>query len=147
MDLPEYFTVWDSYSVFRPTGHVSLDRAVQMVTSAISFAHDQDIRKLLVNVTSLTGFEPPTFTARYYFIKEWAETSKGVVQLAIVARPEMIDPDKFGVTVAVNNGLNGDVFASEREALAWLLNEKQFSASLSDTGESSHPLVNQVHFF
>jgi hypothetical protein len=42
--------------------------------------------------------------------------------MAMVVRPEMMDPDKFEVTVATNRGLIGNVFDSEKEALAWLLN-------------------------
>jgi uncharacterized protein (DUF2384 family) len=32
----------------------------------------------------------------------------------------MIDPEKFGVTVAFNLGFASDVFTSEEEALTWL---------------------------
>jgi preprotein translocase subunit YajC len=42
----------------------------------------------------------------------------------MVARAEMIDPKKFGVTVAANSGLVGDVFESEEKALAWLRSVK-----------------------
>jgi hypothetical protein len=38
----------------------------------------------------------------------------------MVARPDMIDPQKFGVTVARNAGLTGEVSESEEEARAWL---------------------------
>jgi hypothetical protein len=43
------------------------------------------------------------------------------VKLAMVVRPEMVDPDNFEVTVARNRGLMGNVFDSEKDALAWLL--------------------------
>ena len=33
----------------------------------------------------------------------------------------MLDPDRFGITVARNRGLFANVFTSETEALAWLL--------------------------
>jgi hypothetical protein len=39
----------------------------------------------------------------------------------MVVRPEMMDPDNFEVTVARNRGLMGNVFDSEKDALAWLL--------------------------
>jgi hypothetical protein len=38
----------------------------------------------------------------------------------MVARAEMIDPRKFGVTVAANRGLMSDIFTTEAEARAWL---------------------------
>jgi hypothetical protein len=39
----------------------------------------------------------------------------------MVVRPELMDPERFEVTVARNRGLVGNVFHSEKEALAWLL--------------------------
>jgi len=45
--------------------------------------------------------------------------------MAMVIRAEYIDPEKFGVTVARNSGLNTDVFAQEPEALAWLQGESE----------------------
>jgi hypothetical protein len=38
----------------------------------------------------------------------------------MVARAEMIDPQKFGVTVAALRGLVSNVFTTEVEARAWL---------------------------
>ena len=52
-------------------------------------------------------------------MREWARAAGGAVRLAMVARPEMIDPQKFGVTVAANIGLNADVSTSDEEALHW----------------------------
>ena len=42
------------------------------------------------------------------------------MHVAVVTYPEMIDPQKFGVTVATNIGFVSDVFTSEEEALTWL---------------------------
>jgi len=39
----------------------------------------------------------------------------------MVARPEFIDPQRFGVIAAANAGLRADVFSSESEAVSWLL--------------------------
>ena len=39
----------------------------------------------------------------------------------MVALPEMIDPGRFGITVARNRGFFADVFDSEEEAVEWLL--------------------------
>ena len=51
---------------------------------------------------------------------EWAdEGGRGGVCLAMVARQEMIDQQKFGVTVAANRGLVSNIFTTEpRPALA-----------------------------
>ena len=117
---PEHFEVLEDHAVFRPSGQVSLEQAVHLVTSAITYAREQELRKLMVVTTGLTGFDPPDIATRYFFVHEWARAAGGRVCVAMVARPEMIDPHKFGVTVAGNAGLTSEVFDSEEEARAWL---------------------------
>jgi len=111
---------WRAVGIFRLKGEMSLEASVRLVTDAITYAREQGIRKLLVVSTELTGFPSPSVSARYFFVQEWARAAGGKMRIAMVSRPELIDPDKFGVTVAANNGLTGDVFLSEAEALAWL---------------------------
>lgn len=45
------------------------------------------------------------------------------LRIAMVIRPEMIDPEEFGVIAGRNAGLDTDVFSAEPEALAWLLGD------------------------
>jgi hypothetical protein len=64
----EHFEIPENYAVYRPTGEVTLERAVEMVKDAITFAREHHIRNLLVNASNLTGYEPPdivrgTFTS------------------------------------------------------------------------------------
>jgi len=119
MSVRENFEILGDYVVFRPTGKVTLERAVEMVTDAIVFAREHCIRKLLVNTSNLTGYEPPSLTARYFFVHDWARTARDV-RIALVTRPERIDPQKFGITVAANRGFIAEVFTSEEDALKWL---------------------------
>jgi hypothetical protein len=122
MNEPVHFEIREDYAIFRPAGEVSLERAVQLVTSALVLAREQQIKKLLVVATGLTGFESPSLSSRYFFIQEWARAAQGSVSVAMVVQPELIDPQKFGVTVGENAGLRSEVFASEQEALVWLQN-------------------------
>ena len=116
----EYFEVVAGHGFFRPRGRMSLDEAVQVVDVAIAHARDARIARLMVNGTRLTGFDPPTLSERFYLVEKWAHTARGKIRLAMVVRPEMIDPRKFGVTVAMNRRLIADVFVAERSATAWL---------------------------
>lgn len=109
-----------SRACYRPAASVALGEAVELIDRAIAFARDQGLDESLVDITGLTGFDPPTLAERYSLIQQWAETAAGRLRLAMVARPEMVDPQKFGVTVAANRGLVADVFTSEPEAEAWL---------------------------
>ena len=120
MNAPDHFEIMGDLAVSRLTGHMSLDQAAQMVIAAIALAREKGIGKLLVVASDLTGFGPPSVLSRLIFVKEWASAAGGAVCVALVARPEMIDREKFGVTVARNRGLIGDVFVSEDEAMAWL---------------------------
>lgn len=121
MNKPEYFEILDTYAVFRPMGEVSLEHAVQLMTSAIAYAREQQVRKLLAVATGLTGFKSPSITERYYASQRFAQAAESKMSIAMVLRKEMIDRRRFGVLVAENIGLNFNRFASEEEALVWLL--------------------------
>ena len=58
---------------------------------------------------------------RFTVAQAFTEAARSAVKLSMVVRPEMMDPGKFEVTVATNRGLLGNVFDSEKDALAWLL--------------------------
>lgn len=119
----EYFEVIENHSRFSPVGEVTLAEAVQAVSQAIAYARENQIPRLLIDITQLTGFPSPSLADRYFFIREWASQALGCVRVSMVVREEMIEPEKFGVTVAYNLGFIADVFPSEAEAIGWLLNE------------------------
>jgi len=118
------FKLMGDYAEYRPRGELSLAQATRLITSGIDFARGQKVEKLMVVTLGLAGFEPPNLIQRYNFIHEWAKASALSVRVAVVARPAMIDPQKFGTTVAFNLGFASDVFSSEEEALTWLRSER-----------------------
>ena len=115
-----YFEIAADRAVFRLSGRTSLERIGQMVASAIVLAKERRVANLLVDVTGLTGFRPPTLAQRYFFARRLGDAAKGAIRLAMVARAEMLDPEQFEVTVATNRGLCAGIFLTEDEALAWL---------------------------
>jgi hypothetical protein len=128
LQIDQRLEVLDGYCRFNPRGVVSLVEAVELVTHAIGFCRDKKIPRLLVNVTGLTEFSTPNLVDRYLMVEEWAREARGIVMVAMVAAPELIHPEKFGVKVAADHGMTGEVFTSEREALEWLLAERQGDA-------------------
>ncbi len=120
MDDPDNFVLVEGRGLYRPAGSVSFDKAVALVRAAIAAARENQVRGLLVNTTGLTGFSAPDLFERFLAAVAWAEESRGGVHLAMVARAEMIHPQKFGVLVAANRGLVSNIFTTEDEALAWL---------------------------
>jgi len=107
-------------AVFRPRASMSIDQAIWLVKSAIESAREQQIRKLLVVTSGLEGFDSPSIATRHMLAREWAGAAGGAVQIAVVAKPEMIDPQKFGVVVTAKFGASTNAFATEADAIAWL---------------------------
>jgi len=120
MGQPNGFAIEGERGVFRPAGAMSLQQAVSAVNGALAFAREKGLREVLVDVTGVTGFEPPGMFDRFLAACQWAETAAGQLRLVMVAPEELIHPQKFGATVARNRGLDSNIFSEEADALAWL---------------------------
>ena len=121
MKTPEHFEVMEGYCCYRLSGHGPLEEAASKVIEVITFCREEGMRNLLIDTTGWTGHKSPDTLERYYVAQAFAEAARCEVKVAMVVRPEMMDPDKFEVTVAMNRGLVGNVFDSEKDAVAWLL--------------------------
>jgi hypothetical protein len=120
LDGLDGFSMEGTRGLYRPVGCVSFDEAVARVRTAIATACSNRAVDLLVDTTALTGFPSPNTFQRFLAAVDWAEEAVGRLRLVMVARAEMIDPTKFGVTVAANRGLVSNIFTTETEARAWL---------------------------
>jgi hypothetical protein len=110
VNIPPHLEIGPNFARFSPSGNVSLVDAVQLITEAIAFCRIRAIRRLLVDSTGLTGFASPSLLDRFWMAQDWAQESKGMVIVAMIARAEHIHPRKFGVMAAADAGLVGDVF-------------------------------------
>lgn len=122
MKVPEHFEVMEGYCRYRLSGHGPLAEAAGKVIEVITYSREQGMRNLLIDTTGWTGHASPHTLERFNVALTFAQAASSAVKLAMVVRPEMMDPDKFEVTVATNRGMLGNVFDSEKDALAWLLN-------------------------
>ena len=120
MTAPDFFEQVGSRGFYRPSAIVTFEQAIEMVAVAMKYSRERGLVDLLANTTALTGYPPPSTFARYSLAVRWAESAGGALRVAVVARPEIIDRQKIGVLMAQNRGVNGDVFTTEAEALAWL---------------------------
>lgn len=120
MDVMEHFERVGSRGFYRPVAQVSFERAVDMVADAMRVARDMGLEDLLANTTGLTGFPSPSVFARHAMITKWLEAGGSALRVALVARAELIDPQKIGVLMLQNRGGNGDAFTNEVDAIAWL---------------------------
>ena len=121
MNIAEYLEVTESHCRFLHPNTVSMVESVELMTRAIAFCRDQKITKLLVDACELTQLTPPTLVDRFLMVEDWAQAANGMVIVAMVWPPKLIHPQKFGIRVAADLGLRGDVFTSKGEATAWLL--------------------------
>jgi hypothetical protein len=121
MKAPEHFEVMEGYCCYRLSGHGPLAEAAGKVIEVIAFCREQGTRKLLIDTTGWTGHASPDTLERFNVAQAFAIAASSAVKLAMVVRPELMDPDKFEVMVATNRGMLGNVFDSEKDALAWLL--------------------------
>jgi hypothetical protein len=119
--LPDRFEMGEGHAIHRPEGNVSFEEALELVSQAIVYCREKGIRRLLVDTTKLTGFGAPGTADRFLPGERLARDARAAVKVAMVARPEVLDPSRFGVTVARNRGLFTKAFSSEAEARRWLL--------------------------
>jgi hypothetical protein len=125
------FEVIGRRAFFRPVGNVTFERAVMMVSESLALTRSLGLADILVNSTGLTGFPAPSIFSRHAFAVKWAEIMGGSgIRVAVVARPEIIDPDKIGMLMAQNRGVSADVFTTELAALAWLDSHTGKSATI-----------------
>jgi hypothetical protein len=115
------FEQFGKRAFYRPVDNVTFERAVELVAEGMVLARALGMVDILVNTNGLTGFAPPSIFARHALALKWAEAVGGSgLHVALVARPELIDPEKIGVLMAQNRGVSGDVFTTEVAAIAWL---------------------------
>ena len=110
----------DGIALFRPAGSMPLAAAMTLVETAIREARRRQCTGLMVLVTSLSGFGPPSIAARHEMMRRWARAADARLKLALVIPPEFFHPERFGEISAANFGLAGKGFLTEAEALAWL---------------------------
>jgi hypothetical protein len=110
----------DGFAVFRIVGAFAMQAGVHLIRDAIAQARERRISKLMIVITETTGYGIPSLSMRLAMMREWADAAAGHVRVVMVCRPEFIDPNKFGITMAANFGMQAEVFTTEGEALGWL---------------------------
>ena len=103
--------------------HRVFEEAVALFTTVIHRAVAEGRPHLLLDVVH-ASFAPPGMLERLAMVREWAQAADGRLRIAMVARPEFIDPERFGIVAAGNFGLAGQVFEREADAIAWLHDER-----------------------
>lgn len=124
MDCPERFERVHDHAVYRPTGCLSFEESADLLCRAIAYCREQGIARILVDATDITGIGDLGPEDRFVLADQAARAAQAAVKVALVAKEELLDPARFGMTVARNRGLFMGSFSSEPEALRWLLDPK-----------------------
>ncbi len=115
-----HFEVVGKRGFYRPAGKVSFEQAVDLVAESMRTARSLGLASLLINTLGFTGITPPSIFGRHQLALKWAENAGPKLHVAMVARAELLDPERIGVIMAQNRGVSGDVFTSESAATIWL---------------------------
>ena len=118
------FEVVGDVACFSISGEQDLVGSVHQITDAILRTKARGMGKLLVDITHISGVEPPSVEMRFWLMGEWAKAGRGSVRLALVTRREFISEDRFGVAFGMNQGFISNLFETEAEALDWLLGRR-----------------------
>lgn len=117
---PSSYTVIGDTAWFRASGRQDLVDGVHQVTAAILRAKPEGLGKLLVDVTGITGVDPPSVDMRFWLMGEFAKAGRGSIRMALVTRREFMSEDRFGIAFGMNQGFVSHLFETCEAALEWL---------------------------
>lgn len=120
MSAPADFTVEGKRGYYRPRGEVTLETGIALLVAAAEYASSLGLGELMLSGLGFTGYSPPNILDRYQYAATLANVGAGNMRVAQVLPTDILDPQRFGVLVANNRGLETRAFTSEAEALAWL---------------------------
>lgn len=107
-------------------GFFDLNESAAIFREAFAMADRMELSKVLVHFVEVLGV--PTTTQRFELATKIAKAYSNrkparFLLVAMLLRPEALDPKRFGETVARNRGMAARVTDDEAEALAWLNSE------------------------
>jgi hypothetical protein len=105
---------------YRPSGYMSAGQLADLITVALRAVRAVGFHDVVVNITAITGFESPGPAYRRWVARRWAATVEGTLRVVVVAQPEHICPEKTGLLVAAEEGLDAYICTAETEAIDWL---------------------------
>jgi hypothetical protein len=126
------------YLRVRAHGEFSLDKAKETFLEMLEAVIKHRSRKVLFDGRGLTGeitmmerFYYGTFIARAV-VQSADPLLTRITRFAYVLEHPILDPQRYGETVAVNRGMNGKAFDNLEDALRWL------DVSIDNTTDASN---------
>lgn len=111
-------SILDDCAIVQIKGTLHIKRLNAAIAFAYGFAAQHDSRTLIFDASSLVG--QPSLTDRFDISVQFAEAMRSAqsgLRLVLCLREDQRDPERFGLTVARNRGLNPDITNTLQEAL------------------------------
>jgi hypothetical protein len=102
------------------SGQLSLEAALNVVTSALEAANVRNVETLIVDLTGVSLTHRMSVIDCHYAGGCLAHAGRGLRRIAFLTRGECLAKVGFLFTVAANRGLRAAFFSEESEALGWL---------------------------
>ena len=106
-------------------GTFSSEAVLNAYEKALNIAEREGLEAILVDISDLKGVTPTTMY-RYDLGVAIARIQRNHANrtcIAVVGKEPIIEPQRFGETVAVNRGARGKVFTDIDEAVTWIESE------------------------
>jgi hypothetical protein len=123
MALESRVEIHSSYLQLYCKGEFEYDSMKKSFDKAFDEASEKVLAKILFDGIKITG-TPPTTLERFNLGEYAAELCWQFgkpIRIALAAKIPIVDPKRFGETVARNRGANGKVFTDLEEAKDWLM--------------------------
>ena len=111
-----------NYVDARFLGTFELGLFKRQIDTAVRAVRERDLFLLLLDLTRL---QATLSTLDRYDISSYGARAAAALKVSVLAPPELIDSQNFGIMVARNRGLKIDIFTDREKALAWLLAPNQ----------------------
>lgn len=114
------YTVIGDTAWFCASGAQELVDGVHQIIAAMARAKSEGLGKLLVDITDITGVDPPSVDMRFWLMGEFAKAGRGSIRMALVTRREFMSEERFGIAFGMNQGFISNLFETREAALEWL---------------------------
>ena len=119
----------DGYLLIIVSGEYGSPPIPEVIDRVLDHCKEHKPSKVLVDIRPMTGNIPAmdrfyfgeVFSGRFYEEKKRGNISH--IRFAFIGHYPIVDPNKFGETVAVNRGMTLKVTTDLKEALDWILVE------------------------
>jgi hypothetical protein len=106
----------------RLSGAAPVSESVALVPEIVSECLRLKVGRVIVDFSHVRA--PVSTTERFELGKAATPFARHGIRIAALARPDQLDPERFGARVATNRGVTVRAFTDIESARAWLLNEE-----------------------